>query len=90
MCIRDRGKTGFLDHTSSGRYCYQFEETDYNPTYTNYKKYQQFMGSQSNDNDEFMWSANFVDTCLLYTSMWHWFWEITFSMAKASPLSCRG
>ena len=56
------GKTGLLDHTSSGCYGYQFEETDYNPTYTNYKKYQQFMGSQSNDNDEFMWSANFVDT----------------------------
>lgn len=56
------GKTGLLDHTSSGRYGYQFEETDYNPTYTNYKKYQQFMGSQSNDNDEFMWSANCVDT----------------------------
>lgn len=45
------GKTGLLDHTSSGCYGYQFEETDYNPTYTNYKKYQQFMGSQSNDND---------------------------------------
>ena len=56
------GKTGLLDHTSSGCYGYQFEETDYNPTYTNYKKYQQFMGSQSNDNDELMWSANFVDT----------------------------
>ena len=56
------GKTGLLDHTSSGCYGYQFEETDYNPTYTNYKKYQQFIGSQSNDNDEFMWSANFVDT----------------------------
>lgn len=56
------GKTGLLDHTSSGCYGYQFEETDYNPTYTNYKKYQQFMGSQSNDNDEFMWSVNFVDT----------------------------
>lgn len=56
------GKTGLLDHTSSGCYGYQFEETDYNPTYINYKKYQQFMGSQSNDNDEFMWSANFVDT----------------------------
>ena len=56
------GKTGLLDHTSSGCYGYQFEETDYNPTYTFYKKYQQFMGSQSNDNDEFMWSANFVDT----------------------------
>ena len=21
---------------------------------------------------------------------WHWFWEITFSMDKASPLFCRG
>ena len=53
------GKTG-LDDTE--HYGYAFEETDYNPTYTNYKKYQQFMGNQKNDNDEFMWSANFVDT----------------------------
>lgn len=53
------GKTG-LDDTK--HYGYAFEETDYNPTYTNYKKYQQFMGEQKNDNDEFMWSANFVDT----------------------------
>ena len=53
------GKSKLLDHSSYG---YEFEETDYNPTYTNYKMYQQFMGSQSNDNDEFMWSANFVDT----------------------------
>ena len=53
------GKSKLLDHSSYG---YEFEETDYNQTYTNYKKYQQFMGSQSNDNDEFMWSANFVDT----------------------------
>lgn len=53
------GKSKLLDHSSYG---YEFEETDYNPTYTNYKNYQQFMGSQSNDNDEFMWSANFVDT----------------------------
>ena len=53
------GKSKLLDHSSYG---YEFEETDYNPTYTNYKEYQQFMGSQSNDNDEFMWSANFVDT----------------------------
>lgn len=53
------GKSKLLDHSSYG---YEFEETDYNPTYTNYEKYQQFMGSQSNDNDEFMWSANFVDT----------------------------
>lgn len=53
------GKTG-LDDTE--HYGYAFEETDYNPTYTNYKRYQHFMGSQKNDNDEFMWSANFVDT----------------------------
>ena len=53
------GKSDILDHTSYG---YEFEETDYNPTYTNYKKYQQIMGAQNNDNDEFMWSANFVDT----------------------------
>lgn len=58
------GKSKLLDHSSYG---YEFEETDYNPTYTNYKKYQQFMGSQSNDNDEFMWSANFVDTVNLKT-----------------------
>jgi len=58
------GKGKLLDHSSYG---YEFEETDYNPTYTNYKKYQQFMGSQSNDNDEFMWSANFVDTVDLKT-----------------------
>ena len=61
------GKTGLLDHTSSGCYGYQFEETDYNPTYTNYKKYQEMMGKQNNDNDEFMWSANFVDNVDLKT-----------------------
>lgn len=53
------GKSELLDHSSYG---YEFEETDYNQSYTNYKKYQQFMGKQKNDNDEFMWSANFVDT----------------------------
>ena len=53
------GKSELLDHSSYG---YEFEETDYNQSYTNYKKYQQFMGEQKNDNDEFMWSANFVDT----------------------------
>ena len=58
------GKNDILDHTSYG---YEFEETDYNPTYTNYKKYQQIMGAQNNDNDEFMWSANFVDTVDLKT-----------------------
>ena len=58
------GKSSITDHSSYG---YEFEETDYNSGYTNYKKYQQYMGSQKNDNDEFMWSANFVDTVDLKT-----------------------
>lgn len=53
------GKSSVTDHTNYG---YSFEETDYNSGYTNYKYYQQIMGNQTNDNDEFMWSANFVDT----------------------------
>ena len=58
------GKSKLLDHSSYG---YEFEETDYNSSYTNYKKYQYIMGEQKNDNDEFMWSANFVDTVDLKT-----------------------
>lgn len=53
------GKSSVTDHTNYG---YSFEETDYNSGYTNYKYYQLIMGNQTNDNDEFMWSANFVDT----------------------------
>lgn len=53
------GKSSVTDHTNYG---YSFEETDYNSGYTNYKYYQKIMGNQTNDNDEFMWSANFVDT----------------------------
>ena len=58
------GKTGIVDQDHFG---YAYEETDYNPNYTNYKKYQQFTGEQKNDNDEFMWSANFVDTVSMST-----------------------
>lgn len=53
------GKKNISDHDSQG---YEFEETDYNPNYTNYKKLQDYMGNPTNDNDEFMWSANFVET----------------------------
>lgn len=53
------GKKNISDHNSQG---YEFEETDYNPNYTNYKKLQNYMGNPTNDNDEFMWSANFVET----------------------------
>lgn len=42
---------------------YQFEETNYNPDYTEYIMSEGQMGEEEeNDNDEFMWSANFVDT----------------------------
>lgn len=53
------GKSSLTDQKSYG---YEYEETDYNSSYTNYKKLKDYMGKQVNDNDEFMWSANFVDT----------------------------
>lgn len=41
---------------------YQFEETNYNPEYMEYVMSEGAMGKEEeNDNDEFMWSANFVD-----------------------------
>ena len=41
---------------------YQFEETNYNEDYTTYVMSEGQMGEEeTNDNDEFMWSANFVD-----------------------------
>lgn len=52
------GKKSMTDHDSLG---YEYEETDYNSYYTNYSKYRDIMGDEKNDNDEFMWSANFVD-----------------------------
>ena len=53
-----------------GSYGYEFEETNYNAEYNSYTNdqyddsmYEQ-MGyeKETNDNDEFMWSANFVET----------------------------
>lgn len=71
------GKTkGMTDHDSAG---YEYEETDYNPNYTNYKKMADKMGNQTNDNDEFMWSANFVEK----TSMS----ELTGSAHQFEPVS---
>lgn len=40
---------------------YQFEETNYNPDYNSYAQNSGFGEEEINDNDEFMWSANFVD-----------------------------
>ena len=42
---------------------YQFEETHYNPGYVEYVMSNGQVGEDGdNDNDEFMWSANFIDT----------------------------
>ena len=64
LAIKDDGKMYVSIATN---YCYasdyKYEETNYNSEYMNYK-----IGNQSikrggdNDNQEFMWSANFVDT----------------------------
>lgn len=61
------GKTA-VDDTSS--YGYEYEESNFNPDYSTYTQSDvdssmtNMMGyeSETNDNDEFMWSANFVDT----------------------------
>lgn len=45
-------------------YGYEFEETNYNDEYmyASYSDMGSMMGDTTNDNDEFMWSANIVDT----------------------------
>lgn len=49
------GKTSMEDTENLG---YAYQETNYNPGYNSYFNY----NDEINDNDEFMWSANFVDT----------------------------
>ncbi|MGM9593426.1 MAG: hypothetical protein ACI3U8_03660, partial [Candidatus Onthomonas sp.] len=64
------GKSGIEDKSSFG---YEFQETNYNASYINYADYGVDLGGyggqldglieqEDNDNDEFMWAANFVDT----------------------------
>ena len=53
------GKADRQDTTSEG-YGYAYEESNYNPNYSSFTASQN--SEEVNDNDEFMWSANFVDT----------------------------
>ncbi len=53
------GKSSITDTSSNG---YEFEETDYNPDYSTYMNDSGYGEKEINDNDEFMWSANFVET----------------------------
>lgn len=57
------GKDSMTDHTNIG---YSYEETNYNPYYTSNTQYSKYL-NEKNDNDEFMWSANFVDTISMDT-----------------------
>ncbi|MCD8021322.1 MAG: leucine-rich repeat protein [Clostridiales bacterium] len=69
-----------VDDTSS--YGYEFQESNYNSDYSNYMAMmmnnmdesdsyyslmQSYYGDETNDNDEFMWSANFTDTVAMST-----------------------
>lgn len=67
------GKKDSADADAPG---YAFQETNYNASYVNYSDYGIDLGDyggqldglieqQENDNDEFMWAANFVDTIKL-------------------------
>ena len=60
------GKTAVGDKSSYG---YEFQESNFNGDYINFANYGvdmdqwgDLIGQEDNDNDEFMWSANFVDT----------------------------
>lgn len=62
------GKSDINDSSSNG---YEFEESNYNPDYSSYSNSSDYSDAQLeqmgytkeiNDNDEFMWSAVFVDT----------------------------
>ena len=58
-----------IDNKTNG-YGYEFEETNYNPSYNNYlNKMLGNMGGtkEINDNDEFMWIANLVGTISMST-----------------------
>ena len=57
------GKDSMTDHKNMG---YSYEETNYNPYYTSNTQYSKYL-NEKNDNDEFMWSANFVDTISMNT-----------------------
>lgn len=66
--ISGKDPHNFEDASSYG---YEFEETNYNPDYSNYASDSDYSDEQLeamgysreiNDNDEFMWSAVFVDT----------------------------
>ena len=64
------GKSDLCDPASDG-YGYEYEESNYNPNYNSYmnQKLGDYEGDlegtgftkEDNDNDEFMWSANFVE-----------------------------
>ena len=60
LCIKDDGKM-YVQIATDFCYAsdYTVEEANYNPDYVNYGSYQ---SGGDNDNQEFMWSANFVDT----------------------------
>lgn len=66
----DQSKAYINDGTNpNGSYGYEFEETNYNPSYNSYMNdkfgnMSEMMGyeKETNDNDEFMWVANFRGT----------------------------
>ena len=77
------GKNAVNDTTSYG---YEFEESNYNPNYSNYTQDSDYSDEQlaemgyskeTNDNDEFMWSAVFVDTIEMGTTCDHNYETVT-------------
>ncbi len=54
------------NYTDSSSYGWEFQESNYNSEYSTYMAWQGWE-DEENDNDEFMWSANFTDTIAMST-----------------------
>lgn len=84
LTIKDDGKlyvdiatkyayiSGKSDITDSSSYGYEFQESNYNPNYSNYSGFDDLMEQMGykkeiNDNDEFMWTAVFHDSVPMST-----------------------
>lgn len=74
------GKSSVDDSSSYG---YEFEESNYNPDYSTYmtgdstQMEQAGYSEETNDNDEFMWSAVFVDTMDMTSTCSHTYESVT-------------
>lgn len=58
----ENGQYNMLESVKDKKYGYTFQESNYNRNYNNYKSSGFGNNDETNDNDEFMWTATITDT----------------------------